>query len=60
MKNSHRCEICNKRLNESELLYYGYTCEKCERHFITEHEGNKLKTVLSLIRLYFRKVIYSA
>ena len=60
MRNSHRCEICNKRLNESELLYYGYTCEKYERHFITEHEGNKLKTALSLIRLYFRKVIYSA
>lgn len=59
MRNSHRCEICNKQLNESELLYYGYTCEKCERHFITEHEGNKLKTALSLIKLYFRKVIYS-
>lgn len=59
MKNSHRCEICNKRLNESERFYYGYTCEKCERHFIIEHEGNKLKTALSLIRLYFRKVIYS-
>ncbi len=60
MKNSHRCEICNKRLNENELLYYGYTCEKCERHFITEHKGNKFKTAISLIRLYFRKVIYSA
>lgn len=60
MKNSHRCEICNKRLNESELFYYGYTCEECELHLITEHEGNKLKTALSLIRLYFRKAIYSA
>lgn len=60
MKNSHRCEICNKRLNESELLYYGYTCEQCERHFIIEREGSKFKTALSLIRLYFRKVIYSA
>lgn len=59
MKNSHRCEICNKQLNESERFYYGHTCEKCERHFMTEHEGNKFKATLSLIRLYFRKVIYS-
>lgn len=60
MVNSYHCEACNKPLNEDELLYYGFTCEKCERHFITEHEGNKFKTAISLIRLYFRKVIYSA
>lgn len=55
MKN--KCIHCNKKLNDEELFYYGNTCDKCEHHLITLFHGSKFQIIISMSKLYFRKII---